>query len=574
MHFSWGYNSHNQLGEIKENLKEKIYEPSPITSFGKRTYIQSVSPSMYNTCFITEDGTLRQIGSHTHKKWHKHNKMDSIDQIDCGSEFWIVKTTSGKVFSWGENKHGQLGFEVIKSTDEPTQIPFFKDKSVRDVACGVLTTYIITEDHKLYSFGYNYYGQTGKITESRVVLKVTQVASNALKVFSGRDSHFMFLQTLDHEIYACGRNEYGQLGVPKIERLDSLTLLPFFEGKNIVSFACSFYHTSVLVIENGVYTVYTSGGGKTNGIGVNSDSFVVIPSFINEDIRWITSGSAHSLAMNSKKEIFIWGKNAGYGELGMGDNPQFLLIPTRIIINNLDLFGQIDIICGSLNTFVYSQCKSTLHEELRDFFFEKKLANFVIPFQNGDHKIEVHLEFINARIGSENAEKLKGFLLTKSANFVEHFFQWVYYGEFSSAVKETLMYLGFDEETIQKNIRKNSLIEMVNKMYLDENTKDFAIVVGNQKIKAHKSILYSRSGLFKGMFLSVTNDKSNQVNDYSNRSAKSIEQFIYFLYHDKFEGKVKKKKKFLKELDDADDYYQIYNKNYFRKILQGLRIKI
>ncbi|KAJ5079980.1 hypothetical protein M0811_14258 [Anaeramoeba ignava] len=53
-------------------------------------------------------------------------------------------------------------------------------------------------------------------------------------------------------------------------------------------------------------------------------------------------------------------------------------------------------------------------------------------------------------------------------------------------------------------------------MYYDkEKQKDFTIKRGNKNVLVHKLVLIARSELYRGMFLSVTEDKSNKVTDYS-----------------------------------------------------------
>ncbi|KAJ5073103.1 hypothetical protein M0811_09058 [Anaeramoeba ignava] len=52
-------------------------------------------------------------------------------------------------------------------------------------------------------------------------------------------------------------------------------------------------------------------------------------------------------------------------------------------------------------------------------------------------------------------------------------------------------------------------------IYLNENEKDFIIERKEKQYKFPKLILIMRSELYRGMFLSVTNDTSNKVTDYS-----------------------------------------------------------
>lgn len=50
---------------------------------------------------------------------------------------------SGKVFVWGSNSEGQLGFESSKTNCKQPTLLEFKDK-IRDISCGYYHTAVIT----------------------------------------------------------------------------------------------------------------------------------------------------------------------------------------------------------------------------------------------------------------------------------------------------------------------------------------------------------------------------------------------------------------------------------------------
>ncbi|KAJ5071635.1 ankyrin repeat [Anaeramoeba ignava] len=118
--------------------------------------------------------------------------------------------------------------------------------------------------------------------------------------------------------------------------------------------------------------------------------------------------------------------------------------------------------------------------------------------------------------------------------------------------------IGIDSNWIEIKKGRKGIIKDLSKLYEENETKDFKIIFDNEKeIKVHKLILIIRSELFKGMFLNVQ-DKSNQVHDYSGKSFETIQEFIYFIYHDKFSKNIKKEKEIiLEEYFDLKDYYQL-----------------
>ncbi|KAJ5069049.1 hypothetical protein M0811_11949 [Anaeramoeba ignava] len=58
------------------------------------------------------------------------------------------------------------------------------------------------------------------------------------------------------------------------------------------------------------------------------------------------------------------------------------------------------------------------------------------------------------------------------------------------------------------------------------------------------------------MFELNISDSSNQVHDYSKKTFETIQQLIYFLYHDEFE-EITINQKIIEEFEDIKDYYQL-----------------
>jgi RCC1 and BTB domain-containing protein len=63
------------------------------------------------------------------------------------------------------------------------------------------------------------------------------------------------------EIYACGRNDYGQLGLGHLEDRNVPSIVDTMIGKKVVSIGCGQYHTVVATIDSEVYSFGRNDSG-------------------------------------------------------------------------------------------------------------------------------------------------------------------------------------------------------------------------------------------------------------------------------------------------------------------------
>ncbi|KAJ5080590.1 hypothetical protein M0811_13971 [Anaeramoeba ignava] len=120
--------------------------------------------------------------------------------------------------------------------------------------------------------------------------------------------------------------------------------------------------------------------------------------------------------------------------------------------------------------------------------------------------------------------------------------------------------IGFDQDWVAYKSKVESLIDDLKKLYEDKNSKDFAIVFQDEKIQVHKFVLAFRSNLFRGMFLSVTEDKSNQVSDYFSSGLLALQSLIQFLYLEKIDQELDQS-----QFTEIVQYYQM-NLKYLDEI--------
>ncbi|KAJ3448228.1 ankyrin repeat-containing protein [Anaeramoeba flamelloides] len=105
----------------------------------------------------------------------------------------------------------------------------------------------------------------------------------------------------------------------------------------------------------------------------------------------------------------------------------------------------------------------------------------------------------------------------------------------------------FTKLKLKEAFTSKKLKQCLQDLYLNHSTKDFKIIFNeNQSIKIHKLILQIRSGLFRGMFLTIKDPNISQIKNYSKYSLETLQILFKFLY--------------LNDINYSDDFVD-YDKN-------------
>jgi hypothetical protein len=114
------------------------------------------------------DNNYGQLGigstsSSKHKpELNQYLKSKNVIYICCGVRHSLALTVDGDVYSWGDNTYGQVGngtFEKVQTI--PSKIDSFNNKKIKAIACGGNHSFALTESNEVYSWGNNKYGQLG-----------------------------------------------------------------------------------------------------------------------------------------------------------------------------------------------------------------------------------------------------------------------------------------------------------------------------------------------------------------------------------------------------------------------------
>jgi len=228
-----------------------------------------------------------------------------IKDIKCGKSFALILTNNGDVFAAGSNRYGQLGNPSLGNDKDSIQNVFkkidgnlFDNKKITAISACENTSFALTEDGEIYSFGDNYYGELGIGESERNVYKTSPVKIESLPKIKKISSFVTTFMALDYNnnVFVWGNNNSRQLGIFELSDSESESKISFsispvelslFYNKNgeevkntkITDIQCGGL-TNFILDENG--KVYSFGQGGTGDAGFNVQSNAVLNKYKNK----------------------------------------------------------------------------------------------------------------------------------------------------------------------------------------------------------------------------------------------------------------------------------------------------
>lgn len=254
---------------------------------------------------LGEDNTTRKLFTKI------PNISTNIKKVACGESHAVILTSDGELLVAGINTDGQMGLgleKVGKTVSTFEKVP--EIKGVKDIACGLQSTYLLHNDGTLYVAGNNLYGQLGLGTNgaSANVNTFTKVdVDNVKAVFSYNKSAFIIKN--DNKCYSTGFNNQGQLGLGDKNNRDLFSLVSINDVKTI---ACGSEHTVLMTYNN---DIYGCGKEKCFGNALQSSLFTKIEEV---NIKTIACGNGNTMLIDNKGILKVAGNNDIY-QLGIAN---------------------------------------------------------------------------------------------------------------------------------------------------------------------------------------------------------------------------------------------------------------
>ena len=350
-----------------------------------------------NTYGQLGDGTLTSRNNKitTAVKISKGNVLENVKEISAGDKYGIAVASDGKVYVFGINGNKQLGFEsdIDKGGIQESGYAILKEdiSNVERVSAGYVHTSVYRKDGNVFTWGDGIDGELGngsnsayydaqlvgkniiKTNTNEMIIEVEETANveawiNYFNLFENKESTVTY-EVLDSSIALIDSNTGALMGVAQgrttiiaketgTDNISVIKLLVLEKGTKPTNISISIEpqaetsgsHTTMLKVDGtvwcyGIGTYGELGNGYTN----NSDLPVqaLFPS--GTVITKIAVGENHNLALDSKGNVWVWGRN-NYYQLG-NSSTSSILRPTKVeALSNIK-----DIACGSYSSFAVNE---------------------------------------------------------------------------------------------------------------------------------------------------------------------------------------------------------------------------
>ena len=247
----------------------------------------------------------------------------------------ITTDSSNNLYGCGYNNEGQLGLNDTANRNTLTLvISNISGKKVISVASGEATSLILTNEitNNLYSCGYNFEGQLGlgdntrRLTFTNVIPNIS--GKRVINISVGSNFSLMLTNESTNNLYGCGYNGEGQLGLGDFDTLNRnvfTNITPNITGKKVTNISAGKFFSLISTNEsiNNLYSTGYNAEGQL-GLGDNTRRLTfqnVMPNITGKKVISISAGEIHSLILTNEitNNLYTCGENND-GQLGLGDN--------------------------------------------------------------------------------------------------------------------------------------------------------------------------------------------------------------------------------------------------------------
>ncbi len=197
----------------------------------------------------------------------------SVASVSCGLGHAAAVTLNGELYTWGANESGQLGRASTQGSLPAPERAFFAlhlqalEPRITHVACGARHTLVITDRSLVLAFGDNSFGQCGyppasqprKVNLLSIVEPMAQPLYGAIVCCGANHS---LVLTVHGELYACGDNSAGQLGVGDLLARPGMALVLGLLGIPIASLSAGAKHSGCVTASRNVFLWGSNSHGQ------------------------------------------------------------------------------------------------------------------------------------------------------------------------------------------------------------------------------------------------------------------------------------------------------------------------
>ncbi|KAJ3436101.1 hypothetical protein M0812_18147 [Anaeramoeba flamelloides] len=555
----------NSIKQLIDQNENKSPRWTPLSKIKNANKVRKIVSGYNQNCLIWKGINNLEFHQANSEPKSFTIEKEEIKDIQSGYLTYLILTKSGKVFSLAQdffNREVPLSDPQSSTYEKIRPVPFFNKKEnnrkVDTFAMVGWSNYFVCKDGKLFGNGYNQ-GRLGDGTSNQAKNLPILIFENVTRVFGGVQGYGFFFTTKNNELYACGTNQCGCLGIGNLTNQKSPVKVPKRKAEDILDLQTNDGHSTLITKEG---KTYGCGRNGFNGFTKKKSTFTEIEELKNKKVVEYFGGSKISLALTNENELFGWGFYSDnhptdqYGNIRIQIPHKFNL--PEIFQNNPSI--KLKITCGTECIYLYPSSNSCLIQDFQKLFESKIFCDSKLSL-NENIQIPIHKIIVESRTNLQ-ISTIEDLLNKESFSKQEIllFLKWVYFDEITNVDLLKQIFNSLNISYPPKNTFQKDLHDLFN----DEDSKDFTLLIKNdededeyEEILVHKIVLLTRSGLFREMFENIT-EESKSVKDYSGKSIESIEILIKYFYTEKIELTADHDIQLvIEELEDSIEYYQL-----------------
>jgi len=320
--WSWGFNDKGQLGT--NNIINYL---SPVAVYGNHTFCK-IAVAYNSSMAIDNNGKVWGWGFNAYGQLGVNSVVSystpvailgankTFCKVGAGRYQFFAIDKNGKGWSWGRNDSGQLGVNSVVCYSTPVAI-LGTTKTFCDIKSQIQTALGLDKNGKLWSWGYNAYGDIG---DNTTAAKSTPVAvGGANKTYcnimmSGNDGFHSTAIDKDGKLWSWGYNLYGQLGDNTV--VSKRTPIAVLGTTKTFCKVDTRAYGQVALDKNG--KIWTWGNGQYGQMGVNNENVdycTPIAVCLSKYVTNLGTGVHSSIVFDLNGEAWSWGRNT-VGQIG------------------------------------------------------------------------------------------------------------------------------------------------------------------------------------------------------------------------------------------------------------------
>ncbi len=223
--YTWGSNSVGQLG-----VGSTLSTASPVAVSMPNGPVTAIAAGSSHTLALTSAGAVYSWGSNVFGQLGNGTTASAsvpvivntpagvtFTAVAAGGDHSLALSSTGVVYAWGGNTHGELGNGATTSTSTPVAITAPTGVQFTAIAAGTGHSLALGADSQVYAWGFNASGQLGdgQTADSLTPVLASLPAGTTISSIAAGGSHSLALSATG-TVLAWGSNVFGQLASPLV----------------------------------------------------------------------------------------------------------------------------------------------------------------------------------------------------------------------------------------------------------------------------------------------------------------------------------------------------------------------